>query len=236
MINLKKIAGVLIFLSGPAIILFSQTLKERIDQSSEIKVYFRNSDIEHRPNTDGNPELNKQGTGCEKFREKTPLPVEYSDAVNNVIDLLNKGFNTTAFVAGDLTYLSSLPVDAHGELDWIRLGEPLTFFVSSSGHYSVNKYPNTGRENSMEVESYLYVYTIKDGKIKTLSSNVLAWKQAQPIKTQKCDDYAWFVQHFPANALAGPFKSSVIDNTNKFIDKELTTYEKAMKKKNKNSK
>jgi hypothetical protein len=171
------------------------------------------------------------GTGCERFKETTPLPAEYIDAVKQVTDLLNKGFNTTVFVAGDLTYLSSLPVDYQGELDWIRLKEPLTFFVSTSGHYSVNNFPRTGKENTMEVESYLYVYSFTSGKLKTLSSTLLAWKQTSPIRTQKCDDYAWFVKNFPAASLAAPFKESVIEKTMKFIEKEMASYDKAMKKK-----
>ncbi|HUX96890.1 MAG TPA: hypothetical protein VMV47_14240 [Bacteroidales bacterium] len=226
-----KIAVVLILLSGTAFFVSGQTLKERIDHSVEIKVYFRNSDIEHNPNTLGNPEMSKQGTNCEKFRETTPLPSEYIDAVRQITGMLNKGFNTTVFTEGDLTYLSSLPVNSKGELDWLRLGEPLTFFVSSSGHYSVNKFPNTGKENTMEVQSYLYVYSITDGKFKTLSTTVLAWKQTQPIKTPNCDDYDWFVKNIPPASLAEPFKALVTDNILKFIDKELSAYEKAMKKK-----
>jgi hypothetical protein len=229
--NFKRMAVVLIILSGTAFYLPGQTLKERIDQAKEIKVYFRNKDIEHNPNTSGDPYSQKLGTGCERFNETTPLPAEYIDAVKQVTDLLNKGFNTTVFVAGDLTYLSSLPVDYHGELDWIRLKEPLTFFVSTSGHYSVNNFPKTGKENTMEVESYLYVFSVTAGKLKTLSSTLLAWKQTSPVRTQNCDDYAWFVKNFPATSLAERFKESVIEKTTKFIEKEMTSYDKAMKKK-----
>jgi hypothetical protein len=229
--DLKKIAVVLVLLSGTAFFASGQTLKERIDQAKEIKVYFRNRDIEHNPNRDGDPEKLRQGTNCEKFNETTPLPEGYIDAVKKIPEMLNRGFNTTVFVSGDLSYLSSLPVNSMGELDWVRLGEPLTFFVSTSGHYSVNKFPNTGKENTMEIESYLYVYTIEDGKIKTLSSNILAWKQTQAIKTQKCDDYAWFVINCPAASLVEPFTISVTEKTNKFIEKELSSYNRAMKRK-----
>jgi hypothetical protein len=228
---LKKIAGALIIISGTSFYLSGQTLKERIDQSSEIKVYFRNRDIEHNPNTDGDPYSQKMGTGCVRFKETTPLPSEYINAVKQVIDLLNKGFSTTAFKEGDLTYLSSLPETSGGELDWIRLGEPLTFFVSTSGYYSVNNYQRTGKENTMEVESHLYVFCIKDGRLKTLESQTLAWKQTPSISTKNCDDYAWFVKNFPATSLVEAFKASVIEKTNRFIEKEMASYEKAMKKK-----
>lgn len=231
MVNFKGIAVALIILSGTASFVSGQTLKERIDQAKEIKVYFRNRDIEHNPNTSFDPGSQKIGTGCEKFNETTPLPSEYIDAAKQIIGFLNKGFNTTVFVEGDLTYLSSLPADSHGDLDWIRLREPLTFFVSTSGHYSVNNFPNTGKENTMEVESYLYVFCNKDGKLKTLATQLLGWKQTPAIRTQKCDDYTWFVKNFPATSLVDPFKASLIEKTNKFIEKELALYDKAMKKK-----
>jgi hypothetical protein len=229
--NLQRIAVALIILSGSAFYLTGQTLKERIDQAKEIKVYFRNKEIEHNPNTSFDPGSQKLGTNCGKFNETTPLPTEYIDAVKQVTDILNIGFNTTVFVAGDLTYLSSLPVDSHGELDWIRLKEPLTFFVSTSGHYSVNNFPRTGKENTLEVESYLYVYSFSAGNLKTLSSTLLAWKQTQPIRTLKCDDYAWFLKNIPATSLVEPFKTSVVEKTTKFIEKELASYDKAIKKK-----
>jgi hypothetical protein len=228
---LKKVAVALIILSGTALSVSGQTLKERIDQSKEIKVYFRNSDIEHNPNTNGDPVSQKLGTGCPGFKETTPLPAEYTDAVKQIVGLLNKGFSTTAFEEGDLTYLSSLPVNSYGELDWQRLGEPLTFFVSSSGSYTVKNLPNTGKENTMEIQSYLYVYSVTAGKLKNLSSTLLAWKQTPAINTKFCDDFAWFVKNFPAVSLAESFKISVEEKTAKFIEKELANYTKAMKKK-----
>jgi hypothetical protein len=83
----------------------------------------------------------------------------------------------------------------------------------------------------MEIQSYLYVYSVTGGKLKELSKTLLAWKQTPAVKTKYCDDYAWFVQNFPANSLAEPFKTSVLEKTNKFIEKEMAAYDKAMKKK-----
>ena len=228
--DLKKMAVVLVILSGTAFFAYGQTLKERIDKSNTVKVYFRNRDIEHNPHTEGDPFNKKLGTGCNKFKETTPLPSQYIEAVKQIVDLLNKGFNTTVFTEGDLTYISSLPFNSEGELDWVKLGEPLTFFVSTSGFYSVNIFPTTGKENTMEVQSYLYVYSVTEGKLKTLSSTLLAWKQTPAIRTQKCDDYAWFVKNIPATSLDESFKTSVIEKITDFIEKEMAKYEKTIKK------
>ena len=228
---LKKTAVILIILTGTASFISGQTLKELIDQSKEIKVYFRNRDIVHKPNTSGNPESQRMGTNCFAFSETSPLPTEYIAVTKEIIGLLNTGFNTSAFVEGDISYLSSLPVNSDGELDWIRLGEPLTFFISSSGYYTVKNFPNTGKENTLEIESYLYVFSFSGGKLKTLASELLAWKQTDPIRTQKCDDYAWFIKNIPSNSLVEPFKISVKEKTLKFIEKEISSYNRSMRKK-----
>jgi hypothetical protein len=229
--TLSRVAVVLVLLSGTAAFLTGQTLKERIDQAKVVKVYFRIRDIEHNPHTEGDPFSKKPGTGCDKFKETTPLPLKYNEAVKQIVDLLNKGFKTTVFIEGDLTYISSLPFNSEGELDWEKLGEQLTFFVSTSGFYSVNIFPTTGKENTMEVQSYLYIYSVTQGKLKTLSSTSLAWKQTPAIRTQKCDDFAWFVKNFPVTSLAEPFKDSVIEKITNFIEKEMAKYEKTILKK-----
>jgi hypothetical protein len=211
------------------------TLKERIDQVKEIKVYFSNADIKHNPNTNGMPGSQKKGTSCPAFTETTPLPVEYADAAKQVIDLLNKGFNTTVFVEGDF---SKVPVVTSGMLkgssDWVALGEPLTVLVSSGGNYNVENMGLMGEvslENSMDVYSSFAVYGIVEGKTKVLENKNLVSKITTRIKTKGCDDYAYFVKNFPVASLLEDFKAGIAEKTTDFATKQMADYEKAMKKK-----
>ena len=130
--KITKIACVLIVLSCTSNFIFGQTLKERIDEAKVVKVYFKTAPISHDSNFEGSSVQNIAATGCETFGETTPLPAEYTDALNGLLDILNKGFSTTAFVAGDF---SALPLRTtgmlKGEPDWVAVGEPLMFFVSS---------------------------------------------------------------------------------------------------------
>lgn len=228
----KKIAVVLIILSGTAIHLSGQTLKERIDLSKEIKVYFRNADIVSKANTQTKFGTTISGSGCENFKETIPMPAEYDKALKQIVDLLNNGFNTEAFVAGNFSVIDNLPVTSSGDLNWLRLGEPLAFFISTSGaYYTRRSYGSFVREHTLEVESFLYVYSVTEGKLKLPVSKMLAWAKTEKIETDKCEDYAWFVKTFPAASLAEPFKNKLIENTTDFIAKEMDKYEKAMKKK-----
>jgi hypothetical protein len=151
---------------------------------------------------------------------------------DGIIELLNKGFNTTAFVAGDF---STVPLRTSGllkgEPDWVTLNEPLIFFVSTWGEYAVNLVSGAGKQNTMAIESYLIIYYLKDGKLKIFDQKSLASKRTDPIKTQNCDDYAYFVKTFPANSLVEAFKTSFIENTNELITKDMKKYEKTMSKK-----
>jgi len=232
---IKKIALALIVISCASYLASAQTLKERIDEAKVVKVYFNNSDIVHRPNTNPAPGSQQKGTGCQMFTETTPLPAEYIDALNGIIDLLNKGFNTTAFVAGDI---STVPLLSSGMLkgsqDWATLGEPLVFVVSTTGGYVVTNMGLGGAvalENSLAIESALGVIALKDGKAKSLESKQIVWQATPGVKTQKCDDFAYFTQNFPANSLAEIFKTKLIENTNEFIEKQMKKYEKEMSKK-----
>jgi len=228
--KLTKLAFALIILSSTALYVSGQTLKERIDDAKVVKVYFKNSPIAHNPNTTPPLGSNQSGTGCEKFGETTPVPQEYVDAVNGLIDVLNKGFQTTAFVVGDF---AAVPLKASGilkgEPDWVVLNEPLIFYVNTSGYYNV-KMSSTGRQNSMNIDCYLNIYYLKDGKIKIADQKSLVSKWTEPISSQKCNDYAYFVEKFPAIALVEPFKTDLTANINELIDKDMKKYEEILGK------
>lgn len=230
---ISKLVLALLVLSSASYYVSAQTLKERIDEAKTVKVYFKNSPFAHVPHTTPPIGSNMPGTGCEAFGETTPLPAEYTDAINGLLDILNKGFNTTAFVAGDF---SKVPARTSGllkgEPDWVAVGEPLMFFVNTWGEYVVNM-TQTGKTNSMAIQCYLIIYTVKDGKVKVLDQKQLAYNRTEPIKTQKCDDYTYFVEKFPVASLVEPFKTELTTTTNELIAKDMKKYEKAIAKKKK---
>jgi len=233
--NLKKITTVLMLLAAITLQLSAQTLKERIDQAKEIKVYFTNSDIKHNPNTNPPPGSQNKGTGCKAFTETTPIPADYIEAEKQVIDLLNKGFATTVFVAGDI---STVPVFTEGiqkgSQNWLNLGEPLVVWIMTTGTYDVNNMGLMGDVNlvnSLAVSSALGFYGIVDGKIKVLGNKNLVNKVTPTKNTKVCDDYAYFVANFPLSSLSEAFKTSIAEKTTDFTVKEMADYDKAMKKK-----
>jgi hypothetical protein len=233
--NLTKIATVLMLLAAITFQVSGQTLKERIDQNKEIKVYLSNLDVRHNPNTNPPPGSQNKGTGCKAFTETTPFPADYIEAEKQVIDLLNKGFGTTTFIAGDI---SVVPLFASGmqkgNPDWLKLGEPLVVWILTSGTYNVEIEglgSMVGLVNSLSIDSYLSFYGIVDGKIKVLGNKNLVTKKTPTIKTKVCDDYAYFVKNFPLSSLLDAFKSGIAEKTTDFATKEMASYEKAMKKK-----
>jgi hypothetical protein len=233
--NLKKISIALVLMSGTVLFVSGQTLKERIDQTKEVKVYFSNLDIRHSPNTNPPPGSQQKGTGCAAFSETTPIPADYIEAEKQVIELLNKGFATTVFIAGDI---SAVPVFASGiqkgNQDWLKLGEPLVVWVLTSGTYNVQNMGLMGavdNVNSMSVSSALGFIGIVDGKIKSLGNKNLVNKTTPSIKAKECGDFAYFTKNFPLSTLLDAFKTGIVEKTTDFTTKEMASYEKAMKKK-----
>jgi hypothetical protein len=204
-----------------------QTLKERIDQAKVVKVYFKNADIVSKANTITSGEK----SGCDNFPQTTPLSSEYTDALKQIVELLNKGFKTTAFEMGNYSTIYNLSLPSM-ELDWLKIGEPLAFYFSTSGHYYT--YRPTGafiRENSLEIETWFYIYAVNEGKLKTLESGNIVREKSPVIKSNSCMGYDYFVKNFPLSSLAEPFKKSLDESISQFIDKQMKKYEKAMKKK-----
>lgn len=233
--NLLKNAIALLVICALAGNASAQTLKERIDEAKTVKVYFIIKDIVHSPNTTPAPGSQQKGTGCPLFSQTTAFPSDYQDEVKQVVDMLNKGFSTTAFVAGDI---STVPVLESGMLkgspDWLKLGEPVMFSVSLTGSYLVN---NTGLMGdvkltaNMQIISAISVYAPVSGKIKTLTTKNLGTITA-PFKDSKtCPDYDYFVKNFPLADYFSKFKESFESKTNDFITKEMESYTKAMSKK-----
>ena len=227
--NFTKTFVVLLTVCFGTYLASGQTIKEKIDAAQTVKVYFNNGPIAHSPNTNPAPGSSIPGTGCDKFGETTPLPQEYIDILNGLVDMFNEGFQTTKIVAGDF---SSVPKKATGitagEPDWAELGEEPIFYVNTWGLYSV-KMGNEGKVNAMAVQSYLTVYGLKKGKIKILGQKMIASAWTDVVNTQKCDDHAHFVEHFSATMLVDPFKEEIIAGTKEFIDKDMKKYEKSKK-------
>jgi hypothetical protein len=233
--SIKTISTLLVMLAAITLQVSGQTLKERIDQVKEIKVYFTNSDIKHNPNTTPPPGSQNKGTGCPAFTETTPIPADFIEAEKQVIDLLNKGFATTVFVAGDI---STVPVFTEGiqkgSQNWLQHGEPLVVWIYTTGSYNVENMGLMGAVdlvNSLLVSSNLAFYGIIGGKMKVLENKALVYHKTPTVKTKACDDYAYFVQNFPLSPLLDAFKTGLAEKTTDFTVKEMADYDKAMKKK-----
>jgi hypothetical protein len=233
--NLKKIAFAMMILSGMVFNLSAQTIKERIDAAKTVKVYISITDIVHTPHTNASSGPEK-GTGCVNFTQTTPFPANYTDEIKQIVDMLNKGFNTTAFIAGDI---STVPVFESGiqkgNQDWLKLGEPLFVTVYAGGAYNVTNMTLMVGEvrlsNSLNIISSVGVDAIVAGKIKSLSSKNLGVVYSPSKESKTCADYDYFVKNFPLADYFDKFKASFESKTTDFITKEMENYDKAMKKK-----
>ena len=232
---LIKLSICLILLSGIVLNSFGQTIKERIDQNKEVKVYFMNYDIVHNPNTQPPMGSTNGGTGCPRFTETTPLPAEYAEAAKQVIELMNKGFNTTAFIVGDIANVPvKMKVPGADLYDWLKLGEPLAVNVITTGAYTVENGGLMGEKKLSDfllMNSTLTVIGITEGKAKALATKIIVWESSPKIPVKECSNYETFVKNFPPFSLIEPFKTSLATKTGDFIEKEMAAYEKAMKKK-----
>jgi hypothetical protein len=233
--NLTKRVFSLMIISGVVFNLSAQTIKERIDEAKTVKVYISIKDVTHVPNTTAAPGSQQKGTGCVLFDKTTPFPASYTDEVNLVVEMLNKGFNTTAFVAADI---STVPLVETGMLkgnpDWIKLGEPIVFIVYLSGSYNVTNVGLMGEvklSNNLSILSGIGVNANVGGKMKALAVKNLGMVGTPSKESKTCGDYDYFVQNFPLADFFDKFKESFEKKMVEFTTKEMEDYDKAMKKK-----
>ena len=233
--KLSKIAVAMMILSGMMFNLSAQTIKERVDEAKTVKVYISIKDITHTPNTNAAPGSQQKGTGCVAFTQTTPLPADYADVVKQIVDMLNKGFNTTAFVTGDLSTVPLFETGIQkGNPDWLKYGEPLVVTVYAGGTYNVNNVGLMGEvklSNNLNINSGIGIYAIIDGKLKAQSVKNLGAVNSPAIESKTCADYDYFVKNFPLADFYDKFKTSFESKTADFTQKEMESYEKAMKKK-----
>jgi len=235
--HLTKIAFTVLILSGMVLKLSAQTIKERIDEAKTVKVYFRTSDIVHDPNTTATGQTQQKGTGCAKFTQTTPFSANYTEELIQIVEILNKGFNTTAFVAGDISTVPKLESGMlKGTEDWVKLGEPIVFLISLGGSYQVNNVGLMGAvelEAAMQINTGIAVYAPVSGKVKALSTKNLGGVFAPWKKTKTCPDFDYFVKNFPLADFFDKFKTSFETKAAEFAAKEMESYTKAMSKKKK---
>jgi len=239
---MKKTLVCLLVILGVASLLIAGvkdklTLKEKIDNAGEVKIYFSNYDIGHNPNTKPPQGSTNGGTGCPKFDETTPLPQEYADAAVQVVEVLNREFKTTAFIAGDI---STVPVTStiagFNNYDWLGHGDQLFAHVITMGEYTVTNSGLMGEidlSNSLLVTASLNIYEIVEGKLKMVGTKAIAWVSTKKVETAECDDYAYFVKNFPATSVVEPFKTAISKKTADFAQSQMKKYDRAMKKKKK---
>jgi hypothetical protein len=224
--NSKNIAFTLMILSGMVFKLSAQTIKERVDEARSVKVYFEISGVAFF----NVPPIPK-GTVYSEFKP-SPLPASYTDEVKLVVDMLNKGFNSTAFIAGDI---STVPVKESGMEkgypDWLKLGEQIVFVVALGGTYNVHFNEESGKVSlttNMEIYSGVKVYAPESGKVKTLSTKRLGHVTAPTKKVKTYPDYEYFLTNFPLADYFDKFKAKFERETSDFIGKEMENYDKAM--------
>lgn len=213
----------------------AQTIKERIDEAKTVKVYVSIKDIIHAPNTNAAPGSQQKGTGCVNFTQTTPFTSDYADVVKQIVDALNKGFNTTAFVAGDI---STVPLFESGiqkgSQDYLKLGEPVLAVVYLTGTYNVLNAGLMGEVSlsaNFNIMSGINIYAVTDGKLKGIALKNLGMVNSPAKQTKTCPDYDYFVKNFPLADYFEKFKTSFETKTTDFITKEMENYDKAMKKK-----
>jgi hypothetical protein len=221
------------------------TLKEKIENSKEVKLFFNvRTDIIDEADENKLKLTNPDA----KTKIRTPLPVSfYSEEIKNeVIKILNTGLGVgNAFVEADASSLNATLERNHCYKDMSGLPDGFYAMVYITGTYTRFE-DQTAKEvdgkmvhessNRMEIDSRLFFYEVEAGKVKKYgdvlmkSGILLGHASAQMIKTYKVEDLEFMETNFPAEPLLDGYKRTMYQFTKDFTERTMKKHEKALAK------
>ena len=218
------------------------TLKEKIEQNKEVKVFFTVRDI-----LDENDErLLRASNPNAKTTIRTPMPAEFtsSEIKSSLLTRLNEGLQTgNALVEGDLSTLPESSSSKTHYRDLSKLADGFYAIVYIEGEYkrTIEKKTVDGNvvldvSNKMEIRSHLFFYEVISGEAKKygdmfMKSGVLLGNaSSSTVKSAKLENLDYMEKTFPALSLFDEYKSSMRRFAEEFATKQLNKHNKAVSK------
>ncbi|PCJ28123.1 MAG: hypothetical protein COA97_02275 [Flavobacteriales bacterium] len=219
------------------------TLKEKVEQSKTVKVFFNvKSDI-----VDAEDERKLQLIDKSKHTSiKTAMPNEFAskEIKDQVIKTLNEGLQVgSAFVEGDISTLPESSKKATKYRDFSKLEDGLYAMVYITGEYTrfLQRKEVEGKtvfesSNRMEISSQIFFYEVIAGKVKKYgdmlmkSGVLLGHANTATKKTDKLESLSYMESNFPALPLLDEFKKTMFEYTTSFAKRKLKKHNKVVSK------
>ncbi|NQX97086.1 MAG: hypothetical protein HRT73_04285 [Flavobacteriales bacterium] len=218
------------------------TLKEKIEKSKTVKVFFSVRDIVDAEHERKLQQLKPKA----KTDIRTNMPEAFSGTKikKNVIKVLNDGLKVgEAFVEGDI---SSLPVSDKKNTsyrDLSKLPDGFYAIIDIYGEYTrfLERKEVGGKTvfeatNRMAIKSHLFFYEVIGGKVKKYGSMLmksgvlLGHASSALIKTDKLENLEYMEINFPATELLEGFIKTMTEYTVDFAARKLKKHNKVVSK------
>lgn len=211
------------------------TLKEKVEKSKTVKVFFNVSEIIDQ---DHENKL-KQSNPKSKTDIRTKMPEAfYSSAIkNSVIKNLNEGLEVgSAFVEGDIAELPMSDKKNTNYRDLSKLADGIYALVDITGRYERFVSMSDGVvSNSMKIEANLFFYEVTGGKVNKIKVNMgmgafLGRASTATIKTPSLEGLVYLETNFPASPLLAEYTRTMEVNTKDVAARLLKKHNKTISK------
>lgn len=218
------------------------TLKEKVEQAKEVKVFFDVRDIVDQAAERKLQLLNPDAKT--DIRTKMPEGFYDSEIKLNVLKFLNEGLNVgSAFVEADISVLPQVNNSKFQYRDLSKLPDGLYAIITIEGEYSrfletkqvENKMVEVAT-NGMEITSHIYFYEViagevsKYGDMMMKSGVLLGNAKSAIVKSGKLENLEYMEANFPALPLLAEFKATMYRFTQDFAARQLKKHEKEIAK------
>jgi len=211
------------------------TLKEKVEKSKTVKVFFNVNDILDQEHENKLQQANPKA----KTDIRTTMPEAFYSAEikKNVIKTLNDGLQVgSAFVEGDIAELPASSKKNTNYRDLSKLPDGFYAMVNVTGRYERFVSMSDGVvSNSMKIETNLFFYEVVGGKVKKAKVNMgmgafLGRANTETIKTDKLESIEYMEINFPASPLLVEYTRTMKENTTDVAARLLKKHNKVVSK------
>lgn len=209
------------------------TLKEKIEKTGEVKVFFSVRDI-----YDKQDETKLQSSN---MSAKTPIRTEmpaafYSEEIQKgVLDNLNKGFEVGSFVKGEAAALVKSNNKKTEYIDFSKMPDGLVAIVDLSGIYTRTFAGGMNYTHRMEIQANLFFFEVTGGVAKKIKVNMgmgafLGRATSKSKESDKMEELAFLETNFPPSDIYDEYVRTMGVNTQDFAARMLKKHNKVVSK------
>ncbi len=209
------------------------TLKEKVEKSKEVKIFFNVRDIfdQQEENRLQSSDMNAKSA----IRSIMPTSFYTEEIKNGVVNTLNTNMKVSAFKVGDASTLVKSTKKKFQYVDFSKMPDGIVAIVDLSGDYTRTFASGRNYTHRMEIKANLFFFEVKGGVAKKIKLNAgmgafLGRATSPSVESDKMEELPFMEANFKPEAILEEFKKTMVSNSEDFANRMLKKHNKQIAK------